>query len=168
MQTWKQPRDYGGFSPDGDYVLLTRHRDSDALSRSNWERVYADLDCQPFDSSSRFRAMPDNFGARPAVYDWRASHWAVGWVEYLMIRADAPQAIRDKAQAIADQLENYPVYDEDHYSELEWNEACEYWEHCSVADRIDLLRDTGVSVFAARRAEFPRDDNGTLFDRVRS
>jgi hypothetical protein len=112
--------------------------------------------------------MPDNFDARPAVYDWRASHWAVGWVEYLMIRADAPQAIRDKVQAIADQLENYPIYDEDHYSELEWNEACEYWERCSVADRVDLLRDTGVSVFAARRAEFPHDDDGTLFDRVRS
>ena len=43
MQAWEHPSDYGGFSPDGDFVLLSQHRDSDVLSRSNWIRVCEDM-----------------------------------------------------------------------------------------------------------------------------
>lgn len=35
-RAWKHPECYGGFSPDGDYLILSRHRDSDILSESNW------------------------------------------------------------------------------------------------------------------------------------
>ncbi|MDE2098485.1 MAG: hypothetical protein KGL39_14625 [Patescibacteria group bacterium] len=91
LQTWSVPPYYAGFSPAGDYVLYTRTRDSRILEESNWSILCAALGAEPYDGGA------ENFEDRPAVYHWRAGHWAVGWVEYLMIRADAPEATRANA-----------------------------------------------------------------------
>ena len=48
-------------------------------------------------------------------------------------------------------LDDYPVLDEDHYSELEWYEAQEYWDQSSLRDRIEMCVSAGLSGFAARR-----------------
>ena len=40
---WVHPNSYAGFSPDGDYLIVTQHRESDALDRSNWTTVKAHL-----------------------------------------------------------------------------------------------------------------------------
>ncbi|MDE1919052.1 MAG: hypothetical protein KGH96_23690, partial [Sphingomonadales bacterium] len=97
-------------------------------------------------------------------------HWAVGWVRYLMVRSDAPQAVRDEAQAIADDLASYPILCEDAFSELEYDEVCAAWDDLSVRERAELIKDfgNGVSIFAARRAELPHDNSGMLYDRLRS
>jgi hypothetical protein len=158
MEVWKHPGNYGGFSPDGDYLVLAQNRDSDTVARSNWAVACQQLDAKPHDCGDDAQ--------RPPVYHWRASHWLCGWVEYLMVRADAPQDVIDKAQELVDSLEDYPVLDDDHLSELEVNEACEYWQRCSVRERVDLLEGTGISVFAARRDEFPSDDDGSLMQRI--
>ena len=162
---WKHPRDYGGFSPDGDYVICTQNRDSSALDRSNYRRIYADLGAQAFDGG--YDVDPET---RPAVYDWRAGHWACGWVEYLCVRHDAPEAVLIQAAEIVSALSDYPVYDESDFSELEYDEACEYWESMSVRERAEMIRDTrcGASMFAARRPELPQDDNGSLMESLRS
>jgi hypothetical protein len=160
---WKHPRDYGGFSPDGDYCILSKHRESDALTRSNWDCISAELNAEPYDGGA------DDFSNRPITYHWRAGHWAVGWVEYLMLRADAPDAIKQTAGEIICALSDYPVYDEDHYSELEYTETAEYWEHMRVRDRFDAIKQSAstVSIFAARHATLPADDSGALFEYLR-
>ncbi len=164
LEQWKHPRDYGGFSPDGDYLLLARTRDSSTLDRSNWECICKALNAEAYDDGD------DGFDARPAVYHWRAGHWACGWVEYLMIRADAPQAMLDEAGEIFCALADYPVYDEDHFSELEYTEAAEYWERMSVRDRYEAIKNhgDGISIFAARHGYLPQDESGSLFDYLRS
>ena len=50
----------------------------------------------------------------------RMRHWAVGWIDYLLVRPDSAAAVA--AQGWADKLANYPLADEDDYSELEWED----------------------------------------------
>jgi hypothetical protein len=169
-RAWKHPRDYGGFSPDGDYVIATQNRDSSALERSNWRRICADLNAEPY-ASVRPDAWHDDAGDdRPSVYHFRARHWACGWVEYLLVRADAPADVLTAAGEIVRALADYPVYDEDDYSTLEWTEAADYWARMSVRDRCDAIKRSGcrgVSLFAARREDLPSDDTGALLDYLR-
>lgn len=103
------------------------------------------------------------------VYFWRASHWACGWIEYLMVRQDAPASAIAVAQSIADSLADYPALDEDDWSEREYTAACDYWSDCSVRERAEIIRDSGstASIFAARRSKLP-SDNGHVMDWIRS
>ena len=39
-------------------------------------------------------------------------------------------------------------------------------ENTSIRERIRLLADEGRSIFAARRSEFPQDDNGAIQERL--
>lgn len=156
METWKHPSSYGGFSPDGDYCVLSRNRDSAVLDESNWAVACKTLGAEAHDSGE----MDD----RPAVYHWRAGHWACGWVEYLMVRADAPQETIDAAQEIVDSLEGYPVLDDDHYSNAEYEAAAAWWDRESVRTRAGWCAEAGVSIFAARnRGGMPAE----VYDQLR-
>ena len=160
-RTWKHPCDYGGFSPDGDYLIATQNRDSDALDRSNYRRIFADLGALSYDERDE--------SGRPPVYDFRAGHWACGWVEYLLVRHDAPDALLIAAAEIVAALSDYPVYDDEDYSELEYSEVSDYWQRMSVRDRAEAITRSrcGASIFAARRDYLPSDDTGALFDSLR-
>ena len=162
---WTHPKDYGGFSPEGDYVIATRNRDSTALERSNYERILADLDALAATCTDAEREACEH----GVVYDWRAGHWAVGWVEYLTVSKHAPQRVLDEAAVILCSLADYPVYDDEHYSQLLHQEATDYWVQMSVRERAEVIRDSqcGASIFAARREELPRDDNGCLLEYLR-
>ena len=88
-----------------DIGPVGRHRDSEALDNSNFEVIYEDL-------KTRFPDSVDvvHFG-----------HWAVGWVEEIAYdpgNADLVAAIEEWRE----KLDNYPVADEEHYSQLEWDE----------------------------------------------
>jgi hypothetical protein len=90
----------------------------------------------------------------------------VGWVEWIAIHESDSQAL-EKANEIMRRLDGYPVVNEDHWSELEWNEACEYWERLSVRDRAEYCQRAGLSIFAARRDYMPSDDSGMLMELLR-
>jgi hypothetical protein len=82
-----------------------QHRSSEALARSNYRVVLADL--------------RERFG--DAVADVRFGHWAVGWVEEIIFdagREDVAAAVQEWRDALAD----YPVADESDFSELEEEE----------------------------------------------
>lgn len=159
LEVWKHPANYGGFSPDGDYLILSRHRDSDILTESNWDGICRDLEAEAYDG--------EHFAARPAVYHWRARHWAVGWVEYLMIRQDAPAQLIERAQGIASDLDSYPIYDESDFCDRENEVAESTWCELSIAERVELCQDAGISIFAARHGYIPRDDAGFIFEHCR-
>lgn len=163
LTIWTTPDSYAGFNPEGHIVVVTRTRDSDALDRSNWQAARERLA-----KAAGLDTIPADDSAQP-VYDWRASHWACGWIEYLMVRPDAPEAVLAEAQAIADELADYPILDEDAFSELEWQECADYWASLPVRERADMIRRycPGVSVFTARRDEIPSDDTGTLYEALR-
>lgn len=161
-RAWKHPDCYGGFSPDGDFLVLSRTRDYDLLDRVNWDVACESLQAEAYDAGRTGEIPAD----RPKTYHWRAGHPACGWVEYLMVRADAPDDIKTNAGEIICALAEYPVLSDDKFSEAEWNAVCAYWEQLSVADRLDELRRAGLSIFAARRDTLPQDDDGSLFQRL--
>jgi hypothetical protein len=146
---WTTPSDYAGYNPVGDYVITTRTRDSDCLTRSNYECIFADMLNNP---------TGDDF-----VDDFRAEHWLCGWVAYIIMSKDAPESLLIKAAEIISALSDYPVYDENHWSEMECNEICGYWENMGLSERVGYCRDNEVSIFASRRDSIP----GAVFDDLR-
>jgi hypothetical protein len=108
LELWKHPSNYFGETWEGYYIFLSQTRDSDALTRSN------------------FTCAIEQIGKGIAVSHER--HWACGWIETILIPEENTQALAI-AEKILDKLENYPVLNEDHYSELEYTEEQEYLEH---------------------------------------
>jgi hypothetical protein len=149
LKLWTMPQHYAGEVWPGYYVFLSQHRDSDSLTRSNF-------DC----------GLEAIGGESETVQVVREGHWAVGWVEWIAIHQDDEKALQI-ADEIKERLEDYPVVNEDHWSELEWNEAQDYWASMSIRERMELCERAGVSVFAARRDYIPQDDSGYIMESLR-
>ena len=137
---WFKPGAWG-FSPIGT------HRDADTLTRSNWTVI----------TTSLLQRYPSSFEVI------HTSHWAVGWYDHLAVDTSDGAAMEALAKWCC-ALSAYPVANEEHWSELEFAEACAYWTRMSVSDRVDALQRSGssCSVFVARRDSLPCDDNGGL------
>ena len=129
--------DFGEVNRREYYVALGRHRDSDTLTESNWRVLLKMLG-----------------GESETVLIIRDSHWAVGWVEAIYIH-ESDTARCEIADRQLQRLEDYPVLDEEDWSALQWDLACEYWQRASVRERVDWCQRYRVSVFAARRDEVP-------------
>ncbi len=165
LPKWTTPDSYFGFDPVGDYVLYSRHRDSTLLTESNWECLQQELETIIEDlpkPNTRYKRtyygeeeeLPSDW-----LYVWSASHWAVGWVEYLMIREDAPQELIEKADELYHYLKNeYPILDDDDYSQRQDEAIYQFWQDCTLEERMEYCRKTDDSIFAARRDdEIPPD-----------
>ena len=98
-----------------------QHRDSDTLDKSNHAVITEHME----------KLIPDGFIVE------RSSNWLVGWSEG--IRIDTANLY---ACAVAlywqRKLEDYPVADEDHYSQMQAEEREEDWENWA---RRELLND---------------------------
>lgn len=156
LKKWTLPESYMGAAWDGYYVFLGQNRDSDSVSRSNFICALEALGGETgFDE-----------GDVAGVAVIREGHWACGWIEWIAIHETNEKALR-AADKIMRDLEAYPVVSEDHLSQLEFDEACEYWERCSLRERIALAADNGLSIFVARRDELPEDHTGSLMEALR-
>ena len=169
MEKWELPSCYAGYSPDGDWLLLSRHRESDTVSESNWEvalRKIATLGVLGFPTDGEERDEYGRIDPRSTgwSYVFRASHPLVGWVEYLLIREDAPAELIKLGHEIDEKLQAYPILDENHHSELEFNQIYDWWAGESLSCRIQLCAEAGDSIFAARRIN---DIPEATFDRIR-
>lgn len=124
------PSNYAGEVWPDFYVFLARHRDSDCLANSNFEKGLEAIGGERTDEETD----------SPLVTVVRESHWAVGWVEWIAIQADESDTLR-KADEIAAALESYPVLDDSDFSEREQTEADETWERCyDVKERVAYVR----------------------------
>jgi len=124
LKRWTRPDNYIGADWPDYYVFLGRQRESDALTRSNFESGLAAIG-----------------GESDTVQIVRESHWAVGWVEWIAIHCDDDTTL-DQADKILAALNDYPVVDEDHLTETEQQEADDVWSSCyDRHDRIAFIRD---------------------------
>ncbi len=170
LPRWTHPDSYAGHDPLGDYQLCGRSRDSDALEESNYRRIFDDLKKkavelgQPENTATDYEEDND----KQWVYDFRAGHWAVGWVEQVILRKTAPEKLIQFAEEIKEKLEGYPVYDDEDFSNLEMEQSNEFWSHSSVKERYEWLKEYApeVSIFAARHAWVPSND-GRLDEMLR-
>lgn len=181
LQPWKRPDSYMGAEwPDYFVTPFGVHRDSDALSESNNAVAVAKLreacEAAGIDPDAPLpgtpTAKPDSlwgWADHNAILEPEASHWAVGWVRGLYVHKNAPESVLRLADELIDRNENYPVLDEDDFSNREYEAAISAWEQSSVRDRIDIIQRSGssASIFAARRSEWPGDDDGRLLEYLR-
>lgn len=137
------PDNYAGeIWPDYFSSGVGQSRDSDALERSNFACMLKALG-----------------GESETVIVVRESHWAVGWIEWIAINADDETSLRtaDKLKA---GLEDYPVIDETHWSELEHDDANETWANCfDWRERVAYIRE--------HRSQFEPQTLGDLLGCVR-
>jgi len=157
LENWTRPGSYMGANWPEMFVFIGQNRDSGCLDRSNFEVAQA-----------RLGEIPEPTNWPHDEQPWtviRESHWACGWVEWIGINRDATAHLK-AADKMAGEMEDYPVLDENKFSEKEYNEAAEYWEHSDTSDRVELCQSAGVSVFAARRDYLPETPTGELIVRI--
>ena len=150
---WTRPSDYAGHNPVGEYVIATRTRDSSILEDVNYSRILEDLDGINQQSGHPYhRKIEDAATVFEAfdVYDFRARHWACGWVEHLMVKPEAPDDVLIASAEIVSALADYPIYDEDAYSEKQHDAVAEHWAHMGTGERVQYCQSAGVSIFEAR------------------
>ncbi|MER9833394.1 hypothetical protein NKJ28_00255 [Mesorhizobium sp. M0145] len=122
LNRWTRPDCYAGAEwPEYFSSGCGQSRDSDSLERSNFECMLKALG-----------------GESETVRVIRESHWAVGWVEWVAIH-ETDDAALETADEIKAALEDYPVVDESHWSDLEFTETVDYWASMSTRERADYI-----------------------------
>lgn len=102
------------------------NRDSDALARSNWA-------CQ-------LKALG---GESDTVEVHRFGHWGPGWFEIVIINPEDQERVKI-AEELEAALSDYPVIDDEHFSQEENDEAAEVWANCyNEKQRVKWLRNHG-------------------------
>ena len=112
---------YFGDLPIGETWAFTfsKHRDSTIIDESNWDAIRELL----------IEKFPDD---TEIVH---SSHWAVGWIDQPAVRMldDAGRITPAGAEAIRilEQMKDYPLLDEDDYSQREFDKSIENikWAH---------------------------------------
>jgi len=100
MEKWSRTENYIGESYNDYYVLLSHHRDSGLVEESNFQSALKALN-----------------GESDTVKIVRSSHWAVGWIEMILIHKSDVKSV-DKGNEIEKALESYPILDDDAFGEL--------------------------------------------------
>ncbi len=155
LRKWTLAENYIGEHWFEYYVILGKHRDSDCLVRSNFAVLLQKLGGESQNKN---------------IIVVRETHWAVGWCEWIGIHKSCVDKL-NLAESLLEKLDDYPVLDEFHFSELENNEASKYWESLPIKyrlkDYIQPLREKGhkISVFQARKHFSELTDR--LYDNVR-
>lgn len=153
LKLWKHPSNYIGATWEGWLVFLGRNRDSDLLTNHNFETARDLLQALDREGVKGTLVVSEN-------------HWACGWVEWIAIHPSNAAAVA-LAESLANDLGQYPILDEDKFSEKEHEEAQKAWSECSLSERLQLIKRYGqppVSILAARHDWIPQDDNGSIYE----
>lgn len=103
---------------------VSRNRDSEALTESNWRVSIRDL----------------NALAEPETWELhRFGHWACGWFEIVIVQPGTAAA--KLGETTENALADYPVLDEHDFSELEHEQADAMWRHMRQRERVDYIRE---------------------------
>ena len=97
LKKWERAKNYSGKDLSDYYPIYSINRDSCEIDKSNWDAIWDEL--KDYDG----------------VEIHRFNHWAVGWIEQILIHEDDEEAL-DVAEDILAILDNYPLLNEDDYS----------------------------------------------------
>lgn len=120
-------------------------RDCDRYNRSNFAVV---------------KRMLESAGVTVEIV--RYSHWVCGWIDHLL--CEDTNESRELILKIRECHEDYPILDDDHHSQLEYDEIIEFWETCTVEDRAEYLREANINPYWAKDDTLPDDPDGRLWD----
>jgi len=112
LELWKPAENYMGDDYSDYYVVLTQNRDSEALEKTNFDAALKALG-----------------GEGNGVVVAKSGHWAVGWVEFLLVHKDAADKVAI-AEGIERDMADYPVLDEEaltNAEQQEYRESFDVW-----------------------------------------
>lgn len=124
---WQCPN--GQYAVQAGYMLagFGQHRDSDPLARANYQtaqRLLCEAGGMDPDDIVAFSTSGDDIYTDPVVYgSW--GHWAVGWVEELLIRVDNDAVTRLAHELHTYVAEQHPCLDDDLLMMIEADEEDE-------------------------------------------
>lgn len=133
------------------FIAYSTTRDADCLGRSNWIQFIKALGGVGTEGA---KGTQDILDGRLAIEE--AKHWACGWVQYLIIAPDAQDLIA-KAIELTDKLEDYPVLNEEHWSELESDDYCRMFTEHAQSEFRRYLKDVLSDVALDRVENAPID-----------
>lgn len=165
LKRWTLPPHYMGAHWDEWYVVLGQHRDSDIVTRCNFQEALKRLRPLGTECEIEVNGFPGSDVVTATVYVVSESHCLVGWVEWIAVHESNEAALKE-ADEIVESIECYPILNETALSEMEYKEVNEYWERESLRGRIEICKEAGVSIFAARRS-YPYDSERNLYDWLR-
>lgn len=141
LRRWTMPNSYFGATWEQFFGSgFSQNRDSDALERANFDAAMKLIEA----AASKDGIPGDEIG-EATVQVVRESHWACGWVEWIAIH-ESDEAALKCADEIRDQFEDYPVVDEELYSQYEETECEATWSGCMDAkERLEYMRSHGHS-----------------------
>lgn len=147
LKPYERPSNYCGATWYGYYDVAGRHRDSDVLANSNWDCWVAWLTELLGPEGVELEGDED----KECVDAWvicRESHWAVGWVEFIRVHESVDPEILLKIDEKLHDLDGYPVFNEEHWSNAEMEEYHNCWERYGA--REDFIRAIRKAFTAAR------------------
>lgn len=140
VKLWETPSHYFGAEFPEYYVIISQTRDSRALERSNFDAM--------------LKLLGGESKHTNAVIVARFNHWACGWIETIMVHRGASKKIII-ADKVMTEYKNYPVINDDLWSEYEDEEKNRYWNSLCLHQKIRECVEAGLSCFAARQEYIP-------------
>ncbi len=135
LKRWTMPDSYFGAEwPEYYGSGFGQHRDSDCLTRANFDAALKAIQAAttlPEDAEN-----DEGESIHPQVVS--ASHWAVGWVEWIAIHETDEGALKC-ADELQEGMDGYPVVDDELFSQYESDEADESWKNYGRKDFVDQV-----------------------------
>jgi hypothetical protein len=135
INRWTLPSHYCGAHWDGFYHFLGQNRDSGCLTRSNF-----DAGLKAVKAVASKDSIPGDEDDMATIQVVRENHFLCGWVEWIAIH-ESDCAALELADSILEKIEDYPVIDENLWSEYESDDANQVWKNCySQSERVKYIR----------------------------
>lgn len=110
---WQRASNYAGEDYSDYYIIISRTRDSEAIQRSNFDTTR-----QLFEENNIQYTNPT------------FNHWAVGWIEAILIHQSNKDALQFAIEHIHEPLQDYPILNDMLWSEYEHEENTYYCPTC--------------------------------------
>ena len=141
---WVRPSNYVGKDWTGYFIVVSQNRDSGTLEKVNFETARKLL--SKWEGEEVNATQPGDIPCEDLqVTVATANHWAVGWVESLLIHEDASEDALIEAAEIICSLADYPCLDDEKLFELEDAEAAETWNrYTGESEKVRIAKRLGL------------------------
>jgi len=109
---------------------------------------------------SNFAAALEQLGGESETVEvHRFGHWGPGWFDIVIVNPSDTARV-SIAEGISRRLEDYPILDEEDFSERESDEFADSWNNWGCAEyRRNLIRDFGLSEATEERLDEIDDES---------
>lgn len=129
---WERASNYIGPDYSQSYILYGKNRDSDYMVKANFDAIYDYI--KELDKTEEY------------IHIESASHWACGWIEYILVDESAPIEILNRFKDIREAIEDYPIFCEGTVYEYKQDEIREYISSYSDEELESILKNYKIDI----------------------